>query len=238
MNPLIKYIIIIFTILLYSLSGNSQSKKIKKISKEYISVAHNEIDNKYLPITKWEDIDTLKYFIKGKFKYMSNKNWKEFINEIEKITNFKIIETKNETDYDILIFFGKKAEYYDYTNNKTAKIITNNGSTYSQRKSNYEGQLIFAGFCLDVTKIKNYQKGQIYLQKFFLKSLGLRGESENDYSLYYKRFKNNGAWFNKNDRRILKIHYSEEIKVDMTIEETRLVLKNLINFKKIFKEKL
>lgn len=235
---MIKYIIVTFTILFCVSSGNSQSKKIKKLIEEYISVAHYKVDNKYLPITKWENIDTLKYFIKGEFKYMSKKNWHKFINEIEKITNLKIVETKDETDYDILIFFGKKADYYDYTNNDMAKIIENNSTTYSQRKSNYKGQLIKAGFCLEVTKTNHYQKGKVNLQKLFLESLGLRGESENDYSLYYKGYRNNGVWFNKNDRRILKIHYSDEIKPDMTIEETRLVLKNSFDFKKLFKEEL
>ena len=223
MKKILKYVFITSTVLFCSLPGNSQSKRIKNLSKEYLSVAHSEVDNKYLPITKWENID---------------KNWKEFINEVEKITNFKIVETKNESDYDILIFFGKKKDYFDYTNNKTYKIITGKSKNYRKKVSNHKGQLVKASFSLDVNKTYHYQKGKVYLQKYFLESLGLEAESENDFSLYYKGYKNNGAWFNKNDRRILKIHYSNEIKPDMTIEETRLVLKNSFDFKKLFKEKL
>ena len=95
-----------------------------------------------------------------------------------------------------------------------------------------------ASFCLDITKIKDTSEGEHYIIKQFLKSLGLRGDSDDEYSLFYRSYRNNGAWFNKNERRILRIHYNDKIKAGHTLNETKVILRDSIDLQKILKEKL
>ena len=95
-----------------------------------------------------------------------------------------------------------------------------------------------ASFCLDITLMSDNLEGQHYLIKQFLKSLGLTGNSENQYSLFYKNYMNTGVGFDKDEKRVLRIHYNERIKAGLELNETRIILKDSIDLERILKEKL
>jgi len=216
----------------------SQSKKAKKLSEEYLKVAHKKYDKLDHHITKWENADTLKYFVKGEFQYMSDKSWKNFILEIENITNLKIVETTIQANSNMLIYFGDKLEYFDFTNNLRAKKLHTNGCCHSGRKYNSEYYFTYTNFCIDTKRINTSQKGKYYLIKQFIMCLGLLGESEKESSLFYKVYKNNGTGFFKEEKKILRIHYNKKIKAGMSIDQTAVVLKDSIDLERILKEKL
>ena len=213
--------IIIFTL---GTTVYSQSRKIENLKKDYIECALQNFDDKTLPIIKWENKDTLKYHINGTFRFMSKRNWERFLNEIEILSNIKIVESKNIHESDINIFFGELYDYFDlYNINVSRNLISSNFDNWHNRNYNSNKQLTNTSYCIS-SKTKDSRRGVYNLQKLFLKSMGLIGELENDTSLFNKQNTDANTHLQKDDKRIIRIHYDNSIKAGMTTPEVTKVL--------------
>lgn len=215
----------------------SQSKKIEKLKINYIESSLLKVDNRKLPVIKWENKDTLKYSVNGEFKFMSKKSWGKFINDIENLINIRIIETNNIQNSDIKIYFGELYDYFQLQSIKIPKnLISSNFDNWSNRRYNSKKQLTSTSYCIVTSKTKNSKTGRFNLKKQFLKSLGLLGNLDNEYSIFYKRQTEGNNQLSRNDKRLIKIHYENSIKAGMNINEIKKVL-SLIDLGTIIKEK-
>jgi len=234
MKKIIICFLIVFT---SSMTILSQSKKIDKLKINYIESSQLKVDNRKLPIVKWENKDTLKYSVNGKLKFMSKKNWGKFINEIENLININIIETNNIQDSDIKIYFGELNDYFKIHRIKVPiNLISSNFDNWSNRNYNKNKQLTSASYCIVTSKTKNSKRGVYNLKKQFLKSLGLLGNLDNEYSIFYKSQTEGNSQLKRNDKRLIKIHYNDSIKAGMNSNEIKEVL-NSIDLATIIKEK-
>ena len=234
----IKIAIYCFIIITSVLKVHSQSKKVKKLKKEYIESGILKVNNIVLPIIKWENKDTLKYHIEGELKYMSDKKWNKFLNSIEKLIDIKIVKTEDLDNSDIKIFFGELTKYFNDCNiNFPKNIISDKSDSWSNRRYNKKKQLISISYCIVPSKTRDFKRGQFNLKKLFLKSLGLLGEVKSEYSLFYRHETDGNSQFKKRDKRIVKIHYNKAIKAGMTTREVNSTL-NELDLEKLLKEKL
>lgn len=220
-----------------SMTIYSQSRKIDKLKTEYIQGAFLEINNKKLPVNKWEDKDTLKYHIAGEFQYMSTKNWEKYLSKIENLINIKIVETIKIDESDIKIFFGELDQYFIKNNIEApGRFDLKEFDNWNNRSYNNKKQLTKTSFCIVPSRTKDSERGNFNLKKQFLKSLGLLGELQDEYSVLHKHQTNNNIHLSKKDKKILKIHYDESIKAGMNLEEVNLAL-DIIDLPKILKER-
>jgi hypothetical protein len=84
---------------------------------------------------------------------------------------------------------------------------------------------------------EDYQ-GKYHLKKSFLKSLGILGETEDQYSLLYRYPSSSNTTLLRGDKRIIKLHYHDAIESGMNVSEARLVLRNLEDIEDLAREKL
>ena len=232
--------ITIISLLLVFTSGMSiysQSRKIENLKIDYIQSALLEFNNKKLPVNKWENKDTLKYHITGEFKFMSKKNWEKYLVNIENLIGIKIIETENFDDSDIKIFFGELDQYFIKNNIKApGKINLEEFDNWNNRSYNNKKQLTKTSFCIVPSRTKDSKRGNFNLKKQFLKSLGLLGGLENEFSVFNKYQTKYNFHLSKNDKKIIKIHYDQSIKAGMDLEDIELAL-NKVDMQKILKER-
>lgn len=234
----IKSYTIILVLLSISQFSLAQSKKAIELSAEYLNVGHQKINNSTLVLRKWENIDTIKYIVIGEFQYMSTKSWIKFTEELELITGIKFIETADSSNAQITIFFGELLDYFKITKTTLPEKLTSTLAYWHNGELNKQGQLSAAGFCIVPSKIKLDYHGTYYLKNLFLKSLGLMGESSNESSLFFKYPNLKNTDFYRPDKRIIKIHYNQNIKSGMSYSQTKQVLKDSIDLDALFKEKL
>ncbi|MCB2197506.1 MAG: hypothetical protein KQH79_16720 [Bacteroidetes bacterium] len=230
-------VLIIAAIFFYSFTADAQSAKVKNLTNNYLSVAFNSVDGKRFPLTKWENRDTIYYFIEGDLHYINAKRWNIFLEEIEKITNLHFCKSTDINSTNILIYFGNLSDFFEVSNADLPYTIKNDFSTWSSKRWNNSYQLSWTGFCMVPELIKNNQIGAYYLKRLFLKSIGLLGESEDPYSIY-SRYYNRNSTFNRNDKRLLKLHYNSIIEAGMTYTEVKETITKLVDLKSLIKEKL
>ncbi|MBL4643040.1 MAG: DUF2927 domain-containing protein [Flavobacteriaceae bacterium] len=216
----------------------SQSRKVNELKKEYIESALHNISGEILPVLKWENKETLKYYISGKFEFISKKEWTKFLKKIEFVTGFRIIPTEKFSDADIHLYFGELTDYFKTFNIRAPQQLVSKFDNWSSRKYNRNRQLTLATYCIVPSKTKTRNRGSYNLKKLFLKSLGMLGESKDKYSLFYKYQTDGNRRLSKTDKRILKIHYDDILKSGMKLTEVKDLLNSKINLNKIIKEKL
>jgi hypothetical protein len=218
--------------------SQAQSKKELELSNEYLKVANWKINNHNYPLLKWENKDTLRYEIIGKFQYMSKKNWVGFITDLELLTGIKIVETTNKSDAQIKIFFGELNDYFIETKNALPLNLDLKFNNWSNRNYNRQYQITNASYCIVPSKIQKEDHGNYYLKNLFLKSLGLLGVSDDDFSLFYKYPTDNNLNFKKGEKQIVKLHYNPNLKAGMDFQQQKNVLSQSIDLNALVKEKL
>ncbi|WP_258100360.1 hypothetical protein [Marinoscillum pacificum] len=231
-------LILSISLLIFVLSIKGQDKNAIKYVDNYINAAFWKVQENYQPLIKWPiDKEVIKYKIVGKREYLKEKSWNKFIIELSQLIEIRIMET-NQNDYDILIFFGDLMEYGKLANTLipvNADIKFNN---WSSRKWNKDYSLTSASFCIVPSKINNMQEGIFRLKSGLLKSLGLLGEIENEYSIFYKFPNSYNGSLTREDKRIIKMHYNEFILPGATRDNLSTELLGLSNINDLSKEKL
>ncbi|MBI9055975.1 MAG: DUF2927 domain-containing protein [Bacteroidales bacterium] len=227
-------------LLLHTISVEAQSVKIDKMINNYLNVAFNDINGLTFPLTKWENVDTIKYFIVGNQKYLSEKKWNAFLSEIEIISNLHFHECKTITNSEILIYIGDLKSFFEISNTDVPQKQTKELSNWSSKRWNSKYQLLWTGFCIVPDKVPSKQIGSYYLKKLFLKSLGMVSNSENEYSIYFRyyNYNANNSTFSRADKRLLKLHYNETIKAGMTFQEVKLLITEKMDLESLSREKL
>jgi len=229
---------LLFILLLLTIQFSiAQSKEIEQLKNDYIESAHLNVNETKIPIVKWENVDTLKYQIIGDLKYISQKGWIQFTKEIENLTELKIIETNDNAETHIYIYFGELNDYFLRFNSEIPKQLHSGFDNWHSRKYNSQKQLLEASFCIVPSKTKDSKRGVFNVKKLFLKSLGLLGEVNNENSMFYKHQTEKNTYFMRKDKRIIKIHYNPAIKAGMTDQQVRVAL-NSIDLTDLIREKL
>lgn len=233
-----KRLIYIILFLLYATLAFSQDKKTVKFIDEYLSSALWEIKGVNQPVIKWNNnIKTLKYKIIGDIDYMNDKAWDKFLLEIEELTGIELSRTYQD-DFKILIFFGELNKYAELTGNKIPLNLVDQFNNWSNRKWDSNYSLTKASFCIVPAKIKDKKEGRYRLKKGFLKSLGLLGELEYKYSIFYKYPTSRNTRISRKDKRFIKLHFNQSIEPGSSKEEVKQTLLHLPNIREFSKEKL
>ncbi len=233
-----RIIITIILVLSSSFWCFGQSKKAKNFIQEYSMAAHQDLNGKLLNIKKWELIDTLKYTIIGDMKYMSKKDLRKYLNKLENLTNIKIIEVTSEEQANITMFFGDLDIYLKMIESGYLIPRTNTFDNWSSRKHNNKNQLTSSGFCVDIKRVKSKKRARWLIKSGWLKSLGILGTLDSDRSVLFKYNTKNNSNLNKIDKRIIKMHYSNNIKSNMSSEEVQSILSTKINIDEFLDEKI
>lgn len=205
---------------------------------EYTRVAHQSVNGKYLPVEKWENKDTIRYIIVGKLVDMNKKTPTKYLLKLESLAGIAFTEVNTPKEADITMFFGELNDYFRYMNIDIPLNIPDNFDNWNNRRKNANRQLIRASFCVDPAKTKTPERCRYIIRKGILKSLGFWGESSDPSSIFYKDNTTENQNPNKNDMKIIKFHYSGNIKVGMTALETSEILYDKIDMEAVLKEKL
>lgn len=231
---------LIFILILFSsiTLAFSQDKKTVKFIDEYLSSAFWVIQGVDQPIIKWNNnIKTLKYKIIGDFDYLNDKTWNNYLLEIKELTGIELSQT-DQDDFEILIFFGGLNSYAKLTGNQIPSSAVYKFNNWSNRNWDRSYSLTKASFCIVPSKIKDDNEGTYRLKKGLLNSLGLLGELEDAYSIFYKYPASTNTKISKKDKRFIKLHYNQSIESGSNKEVVRQTLLNLPNIGEISKEKL
>lgn len=236
-----KQIIILFILGLFvSIPNiNAQSRGVKKMRESFIEGVFFNYYDKTIPIIKWENRDTLRYCFNGQLEFITKQNWNSFINQIEHLIDITIIETNNPLKADIHIYFGDILDFLkEYELENIFKIqIHQSWQSRSYRKYNKNHQLQTSYYCI-VTKAINKREIGIYLiKKLFLKSLGFLGDGRLNSSFFYQYRKTPELNIFKEDKRIIKLFYSDSLKAGMSLKEVEDAL-NKIDLEAIYNAKL
>ena len=234
MKQIISYILIFF---IASLTYG-QDKKVVKFVDEYTNIAFWEIQGRYQPLIKWpSDGESLKYKIVGEFQYMNEKAWSKFIAEIHTLTGLSLTET-NQNDFDILIYFGELKNYADLTGTQIPPNVITEFNNWSSRNWDKSYALTKSSFCLVPSLIRDTNEGIYRLKKGVIKSLGLLGEIEDEYSIFHKYPAPTNTRISRKDKRFIKLHYSNSIKSGLNKEVIKEIVLKIPNIEELSKEKL
>lgn len=211
----------------------AQSKKTETFLAEYASIATKKNQGIERPVTKWRK-DTIRYQFIGNLEYISRKAWAKFIEEIEKCTSKKLLES---TEADIIIYFGTMSGYYN-TIGKQMPAYAEKFSSWTNKNWTKEYEITKASFCLVPLKINNPNYGLHVLKRSMLLSMGLNGANPNASSVLHKEFTQSNYHFTKRDKQLLKLHYSSSIEPSMTAKEALRIADEEIDLEALMKEKL
>ena len=154
-----KAIIPFFLCILVSVAASAQSRKTTDLMNEYLEAAFWKTGDNLQPLTKWAEIDTLKYVISGSFQFMSAKNWEKFTQEMGLLSGKVIVESPDDT-YQILIHFGSLEEYSVKYKIGIPMNLTEKFSNWSNRTFGQNQELHTTSFCIDPNKVINYNEGE------------------------------------------------------------------------------
>lgn len=231
--------IVLISILFLSFSiVKAQSKDVLRFIEEYQSIAHQNINGNMMGIEKWEETGTLAYKIEGDLVHMSRKSLKKYLAEIEGLTGITFSETVNISVADIVMYSGDLKDYLRLTNTNVLNNITSKYDNWNDRKYNANRQLTSASFCVDPKKTKTPDRYRFLFKKGILKSIGLWGRSDDEYSIFYKYNTKYNLRLNKNDKRIIKLHYNSNIKAGMSLSELKETILQDIDVEAMLKQKL
>jgi hypothetical protein len=223
---MIKTVYLVSLVIFLSIEVGAQSRKATAFMNEYLEAAFWKTGEKVQPLTKWGDVDTLTYLVAGEFEFMSAKKWTNFTNEMSALIGKEFIESTDES-YHILIYFGTLEDYSGEYNIDIPVNLAEKFSNWSARRFGKGQELVKSSFCIDPTKVINYNEGEYFLQKLFAKSLGILGESQNEYSLFFEYYNANNERLTREDRRIIKLHYNSMLKPGMSQSEARKILEQM-----------
>jgi hypothetical protein len=225
--------------LLISIEMNAQSKRVDRMKGEFIQSAFLPINKLTTNIVKWENKDTLKYHIEGKMEFITRKSWDKYINEVSSLIKMPILETESVTKADINIYFGELSDYIrKYKTSYPAEITTNNRlNSWSNRNYNSKHQLLSTSYCIVPSKTTSDDRGDYNIKRLFLSSLGLLGAIETRSSLFNSKEIKPVTWLYAEDKRLIKLFYSDSIKAGMDLKEVNEVLKTM-NLEMLCDEKL
>ncbi len=234
MNQITFSIILFFTIYL----TYAQDKKVVKFVNDYANTAFWEVQGRYQPLIKWtSDIESLKYKIVGDFQYMNEKAWSRFVSEIYELTGISLTETKQD-DFDILIYFGELKKYADLTGTLIPPKAITEFNNWSSRNWNKDYALTKASFCIVPSLIRDSNEGIYRLKKGIIKSLGLLGEIEDEYSIFYKYPASTNIKISRKDKRYIKLHYNKSISPGLNKEVIKEIVLKFPDIEELSKEKL
>ncbi len=217
----IVYLFVIFA----SLTCFSQNKKERALISEFVNAAFLKHNNQRTTLIKWEDRDTLKYFIKGELKFISKKRLAEFISNVEELTGMQFVETKTQKEGDIKIYFGAIEDYIKDFNIPIQKFFASpNFDHFSYRNNDNNGRLSNASFCIVPEKTNSYDRGTLNFKRLFLRSLGMMGYLNSRRSIFYANANPPSPSFSRKDKRLVKLLYSLEIKAGMNEFDLNKVL--------------
>jgi len=232
-------LIVILSMLLFSVSlVKAQSKEVLHFIDEYQSIAHQKINESRFTIEKWEGKDTLYYKIEGELVYIPNKSFKKYLAQIEGLTGIAFTETEDKEKADILMFLGNLNDYFQYINSILPDYLPGNLDNWANRKYTTTKQLMSATFCVDTEKTKTPDRFTYLVKRGILKSIGFWGQSDNEYSMFYKQNTRYNSNLSKNDKRVIKLHYNSSIKANMSVSELKETLLKNIDIESLLKEKL
>ena len=216
----------------------SQDRKTVKFINNYLNSAFWTVQGNNQPLLKWKDkIDTIEYKLVGELSYLSEKSWKKYLLEIESLTRKVLTETKTN-DYKILIFFGELKDYASLTGNQIPLNASREFNNWSSRNWDGNYNLTKASYCIVPSKIKDSNHGTYHLKKGILKSLGILGEVDNEYSIFYKYSTSSNINLSREDKRIVKLHYNQAVESGMDKLATKETIMEIENIVQLSKEKL
>ena len=76
------------------------------------------------------------------------------------------------------------------------------------------------------------------MKKGILKSLGILGEVDNEYSIFYKYSTSSNINLSREDKRIVKLHYNQAVESGMDKLATKETIMEIENIVQLSKEKL
>lgn len=214
--------ILVFGMMTTYFSCFCQSKKSVKFANEYAGVAHWNAGGAKIPLLKWgkEEID---YYIIGKFTYLNSSGWNKFLGEVSESTGLKFTETKMQKEAEIVIYFGSLKDYFNDLNINHGTINDLNFSNWTSRSYTPDYMLKNTSFCVDPNKISDNNYGKYLVCNQFLKSLGLLGSTDDEYSIFYTTLKGRNYMMSKTDKKFLQMHYNKGIKAGETEVVKRLL---------------
>lgn len=216
----------------------AQNKKTQRFIEDYLQVAFWEVQGVNRPLIKWaQEKQQITYKIIGEHDYLNDKSWEEFITELGKLTGKDIIATQ-EADYDILIFLGDLNEYARLTGSMIPPGASIRFNNWSNRTWNTQYQLQKASYCLVPSKINTTYEGVYHLKHGFLKSLGILGEIDDQYSIFYKYPTSSSKDLSRLDKRLIKLHYHDQVVVGSDHSTIEKRLYDLPNIEDLAREKL
>jgi hypothetical protein len=228
----------IVLILLVATFSQAQSRKAVQLRKDYLEVAHLKVVETKTPLSKWEGIDTISYHIEGKLQYMTEKSLKMFLQEIQELTGLTFVESKDKGKYQILFFFGTLAGYSTFTKNDIPLHLVEKSRTWHSFLTGPNNRLLKTSFCINPSLVKSQLEGRFYFQSLFLKCIGIRGNTDDDLSIFCKYYSNKNSGLTMGDKRLVKLHYNPKIKsgmLDYLVEQT---LNDSIDLEMFANEKL
>lgn len=228
----------IVLILLVATFSQAQSRKAVQLRKDYLEVAHMKVVETKTPLSKWEGIDTIRYHVEGKLQYMTEKSLKMFLQEIQELTGLTFVESKDKGKYQILFFFGTLAGYSTFTKNDIPLHLVEKSRTWHSFLTGPNNRLVKTSFCINPSLVKSQLEGRFYFQSLFLKCIGIRGNTDDDLSIFFNYYSNKNSGLTMGDKRLVKLHYNPKIKsgmLDYLVEQT---LNDSIDLEMFANEKL
>ncbi len=221
-----KYFLTLISIVLLSTTVVGQNRKEKKTIDAYLQVSNQKMGYRSMPLMKWNQ-DSIGYYIYGKMKGMNEKNWRRFLNKIERLSGLHFYSVEKNKDAQILIYFGKVREYFKYEGIKNKFKLDSKVVVWSDRDYDYSFGLRRTSFCIDKDKIHNYNQIKYMIKHEFLKSLGLLGKLPGSTCVSSEEYsrKNKNISLRSVDKACIAIHYSDNIKSGMSTGEVKTALK-------------
>lgn len=224
----LQQIMAIMLFLALTVSLKAQSKRALQLQKDYLEAAIGTFNGNKYQLLKWENKDTLKYHIEGDIRYLSDKKYAHFINEIAELINIPINETEHIGEADIKLFMGDLYTFFEkYPIGSSTNLLSPSMDHYHSRRFNSDKQLKEINYCIDSDKINDVKRGRYLLKRSFLKSLGIMGDSTDETSIFAKNTRDYAVNLSKNDKRIIKLHYAKELQAGMTEQEVITALSSL-----------
>ena len=215
-------------------SAHCQSKKTNKFIGEYADVALWPVGKKRQPLMKWGEKDTIRYRIYGNLRYMSLLEWDNYVGEVAELIGKTVVRT-NQKDFDIIMFFGTLRDYANFTGvNVRLKGGTIYGS-WGDRRWNKEYELTYASACIDPSRLKSNISGVFLVKQQFLRTLGLLGGIESQYSIFNIEGFDNNKSLSKKDRQFIRLHYNEKVKTGLERGDLIEAIKEIRNLKAFVK---
>ncbi len=230
--------ILAFSLVLLTSVVFAQDKKTIKFVDNYLNAAFWNVQGTDQPLVKWGDnVDTLMFKVVGQLDFVTEKSWDAFLSEIQSLSGKILIETKIG-EYHILIFLGELYEYAKITGAQVPSNSLNRFNNWSSRNWDTNYNLTKTSFCIVPNKMKDKNEAVYRLNKGFLKSMGMLGELDDEFSIFYQYPATSNADLSRDDKRLLKLHYHSAIKSGEDKASLKKALFALPNIDELAKEKL